>query len=370
MNETPSPSPGQHPCHQCGARLSYAPGTSKLVCEYCGAEQIIQSAQQPAAVEETDYRRFLSETDLSEEQKQQVHTIKCPSCGANSTLRPNLSADRCPYCDTPLVVENRATSTLIKPRYLLPFKIDRTAARQAFRRWLAGLWFAPGTLKLHADNAGKLNGVYVPYWTYDADTLSFYTGERGDDYTERYTETVDGKTVEQTRTHTQWTSVSGSVGHRFDDVLVVASKALPHEQTQALEPWDLHNLTPYDESFLEGFRAETYQVGLEQGFDEARTFMDSVIRRRICADIGGNHQRIHSVNTGYQAVSFKHLLLPIWISAYRYSGKVYRFVINARSGEVQGERPYSWIKISLAVLTAAALAGAIWYLNEVRLGRL
>lgn len=368
MSEPVTAPPEDHRCPQCGARLTYVPGSTKLRCDYCGAEKNIPAVQQSGPIEETDYRRFLSETDLSAEQRLQVHTVKCPSCGAESTLRPNVSADRCPFCDSGLAVQHQATSTIIKPRYLLPFNIDAKAAKQAFSNWLKSLWFAPGGLTLYVDKLERLQGVYVPYWTYDANTRSDYIGERGVDSEERYTEIVDGKTVERTRIRTDWYGVTGCVTHRFDDVLVVASKSLPDQHSRALEPWDLQHLVPYDDGYLSGFRVETYQVGLEEGFGRARTQMGNTISQLICADIGGNHQRIHSVNTDYQDIRFKHILLPIWISAYRYSGKVYRFVINARTGEVQGERPYSWIKITLAVLAASALAGAIWYFVQMRQG--
>ena len=85
--------------------------------------------------------------------------------------------------------------------------------------------------------------------------------------------------------------------------------------------------------------------------------MDARIRVLVCRDIGGDEQRIHSVKTQHDNVTFKHILLPVWISAYRYQNQVYRFLVNARTGEVQGERPYSWVKITLLVLAILAAVG-------------
>jgi hypothetical protein len=199
--------------------------------------------------------------------------------------------------------------------------------------------------------ANAIDGAYIPAWTYDSDTDSDYTGERGDDYTdtETYTDS-EGKTQTRTVTRTRWTSVSGEVELHFDDVLVIASNSLPRKYADALEPWDLDHLVGYRDEYLSGFVAESYQIDLPQGFEIAKEIMSPDIRAAIERDIGGDHQRIGSVDTQYSNTTFKHALLPIWISAYRYNDRTFRFLVNARSGEVQGERPYSVIKILLAIL--------------------
>jgi hypothetical protein len=205
----------------------------------------------------------------------------------------------------------------------------------------------------------KLTGLYIPYWTYDSNTSTDYTGERGDDYrdTETYTTTENGESVSKTRTvtNTRWSSVSGHVDNLFDDVLVVASKSLPERHVEKLEPWELENIQPFNESYLSGFKTESYQVDLKEGFEDAKIKMNEVINSTVCKDIGGDHQRIHSLNTVYNHITFKHILLPIWISAYMYKDKVYRFLINGRTGKVDGERPYSWIKIGLAALVVVVI---------------
>jgi hypothetical protein len=249
----------------------------------------------------------------------------------------------------------------LQPQALLPFQIARDQARISFRQWLGTLWFAPSKLKDYARNDLSLSGMYVPYWTYDADTTTSYRGERGDDYQvqESYRTVENGEEVERTRTvtKTRWTSASGVVSRFFDDVLVLASRSLPHAVTERLEPWDLANLTPYQEAYLSGFRAEMYQIELDQGFERAREIMAPVIRRDIERSIGGDHQRIHAADTRYGGIHFKHILLPVWMSAFRFRDKVYRFVVNGRTGEVQGERPYSAGKIAFAIVLAAALIG-------------
>lgn len=350
-------------CTSCGATLTYAPGSNHLKCQYCSAENEIDTAP-VAQVDENDYQEFLRSAEHNVASMEEVHTVSCTACGASTTLRPNVTSDMCPFCATPLVVTAEQVTSQIKPAYLLPFSIELPNALRLFELWIAKRWFAPGDLKHYAANRDKIAGLYIPYWTYDSATASNYSGQRGTNHTETYTAVENGKRVTRSRTVIRWRPVHGSVHHFFDDVLVVASTSLPEKYATRLEPWDLENLKEFNGSFLAGFKTETYRVGLEEGFEKAKGIMDGTIRELITRDIGGDHQRITSVATSYSGVTFKHILLPVWLSAYRYKGKVFRFMVNGRTGEVQGERPWSVIKISLAVIGALALLGTAWFLLQ------
>ncbi|MEO6306146.1 MAG: hypothetical protein ABIP51_23565, partial [Bacteroidia bacterium] len=161
--------------------------------------------------------------------------------------------------------------------------------------------------------------------------------------------------------HTNWFHASGTVNNSFDDILICASNSLPKKLVQDLEPWDLPELVSYNDQFLAGFVTESYQTELKPGFEEAKQRMLPIIQGTVRSDIGGDTQQIDSISTDYNDISFKHILLPLWISAYKYNEKVYRFTINARTGEVQGERPYSALKIFFFSLAIVAVIGTIIY---------
>src|SRR6218665_168421 len=168
-------------CRECGALLKYAPGTQHLKCEYCGCENEITEAAEVTMVEEIDFEKFLNENS-SDVEKQDITTVKCANCGASTTLKPNITSDNCPFCASALVITGGTTNSIIRPKYLLPFHINQKAAFEEFKKWVKSLWFAPNDLKHYVDNADKLSGMYIPYWTYDSDTVSDYTGQRGDNY--------------------------------------------------------------------------------------------------------------------------------------------------------------------------------------------
>ena len=147
-------------------------------------------------------------------------------------------------------------------------------------------------------------------------------------------------------------------------MLVGATRTLPRAILDRLEPWDLPNLVPYNESYLSGFQSEIYQVDLDEGFEQARGIMDSRIYHAILSDIGGDQQRVNSLETQHAATTFKHVLLPVWSAAFRYNGETYRFVINGRNGKTQGERPYSVVKIVFAALLGISLLGGLGYFMD------
>jgi predicted RNA-binding Zn-ribbon protein involved in translation (DUF1610 family) len=349
------------PCKQCGAKLEYQPGTASQKCPYCGAENAI--AQSAEVIRELDYAAVLRDA-MATAETIDVITVKCQACGAESTKPPNVTSGQCPFCGANIVATG-SSKKAIKPSALLPFDIDHRQAGDLFKTWIQGLWFAPNALRKLARRDSGINGLYCPFWTYDCHVTTHYTGQRGDDYwdMETYTAHENGRSVTRTRQvrRTRWWPASGTVFNRFDDVLVVASESLPRAYAEALEPWDLNKLVPYQDAYLSGFRAESYQVDLPTGFERAKQIMAPAIHQTICADIGGDRQQVSSQDSQYDGIAFKHVLLPVWLSAYRYRNKVYRFLVNARTGEVQGERPWSWAKISLAVIAGIAVAAAIAY---------
>jgi DNA-directed RNA polymerase subunit M/transcription elongation factor TFIIS len=338
-------------CPNCGASLSYKPGTTNLVCQYCNSSfEIKVDVPVEDVQKENDLVAALSSSWQAAQQQGQAYVVKCPACGAETAFEQNIFSSECAFCGSPITVAPDARS-VANPQAVLPFKLERQAAATEFNKWLRKLLFAPNNLKKMA-TSDKFSGIYLPFWTFDAGTQSGYQGQRGEHYYVTERRVVNGKDENVQVMKTRWYFVSGQVQRDFDDILVTASRALPEKYLNRLEPWDLANLAAYDNRFLSGFKAEVSQVNIQDGFKEAKQVMASAIEQDVRRDIGGDEQRVTSIRTQYNGTTYKYILLPVWLSIYRYGSKVYRFVINARTGEVHGERPYSAIKIAIAVIAA------------------
>lgn len=343
------------PCPQCGAVLHYLPGTDRIHCRHCGHQSTIRPVGTP--IREREFRDAL-EALQQQAPAEERRVVKCDGCAAEFTFESAEHAGLCPYCGSPIVAQPDV-HRLVKVQALIPFALDEAAAKLRLQAWLKSLWFAPAGVKKYARGEGGITGVYVPHWTFDAATDSTYVGQRGTIYQvpQSVLVQVQGKMVRRRRmvSKIRWSPVRGRVGRRFDDVLVLASRTLPYDLTSDLTPWLQEALVAYQEEYLSGFRSEAYQIDLAEGFELAVQQMAPVIRADAMRDIGGDAQRIHDIDTRYGDVSFKHILLPVWIAAYRYRNKAYQFVVNGQTGEVQGQRPYSIVKIALAVCFGLAV---------------
>ena len=285
--------------------------------------------------------------------------VQCQSCGAKSIFMPPEVAGRCEFCGVQIVAQPKSADPILAPGGLLPFSVTQQDASAGLKQWLSTRWFAPNGLKQFAQPEA-IHGVYLPFWTYDTSTKTYYTGQRGEHYyvTETYYERdTQGNQVQRTRQvqHTRWYPASGTVLGAFDDLLVPATRSLSTDHLAALEPWGLEQLRPYNPAFLSGFKAQRYQVNLAEGFDEAKEKIAPAIQSDVRLDIGGDEQRIESLNTNYYNVTFKHLLLPVYAGAYQYNGKLFQIVVNGRTGEIQGDRPYSVWKITLLIVVILVL---------------
>lgn len=350
------------PCESCGSSLTFKPGTESLECPHCGHRQTIAATERQ--VEEYDFRDAVTKARRSPPSAlvSGGKSVRCNGCGAETVITGQSA--HCAFCGSPMVVAVETTEAIFVPESLLPFKVEAQKAKAQFDAWVGSRWFAPADLKKRA-RADGMDGVYLPYWTYDSRTSTRYTGKRGEHYyvTETYKD-AEGKTQTRQVQKTRWYPASGTVKVDFDDVLVCASTSLPKKLVEGLEPWDLKDLRPYDPAFLSGFVTERYKVDLETGFERAEERMEPEIEAAIRRDIGGDTQAITSMNVRHQGVTFKHCLLPLWISSFRYGDKIFRFVVNARTGAVSGERPYSAAKITLFVIFLIAVVVGIVFLSR------
>ena len=340
------------PCAACGADVVWNPGADALRCPYCGNTRAVPKAF-GQVVEKPIEEGLRAPRDLGWGVTRK--TVSCQRCGAAGTIAPGMKASRCAFCGTPAVVEASASGNMIRPEGILPFGIDRDRAAGMFRGWLSRLWFRPNDLGEKAA-LEALEGVYIPYWTFDTATHSEWEAEAGTPYTV----SVNGRT----ETRVRWEPASGFLELFFDDLPVAASKGLPRPLLQGLEPFPTKDLVAYDPSFLSGFLAEEYAIDLPDALHEARDRMEAEIRAACARQIPAPMNRNLLVRTAWSGVAYKNALLPIWIAAYDYAGKPFRFLVNGVTGKVSGRAPFSVVKIAFALLAALLVLFVLFTLSR------
>ena len=349
-------------CSNCGAELKYSPGTTAITCDYCGHREEIEL--DPNGFKELELYPYLQEMG-AQSHSEEITMLHCGNCGANQHIEENYKSLHCVYCSMPLVVEDAYTEDWILPGAVLPFQIDQDGSFKIFQDWVKKLWWAPNKLKKAALDPQFTKGLYLPFWTFDAALKASYTGQRGEYYytTETYRDS-QGKTRTRQKRHTRWYPASGTISGFVDDTLIKASQQKSGRIPQKISRWNLKKLQPFHSSFLAGFVTEKYTIPLAQGHLQSKVEAKAIAERWCRQDIGGDTQRISSMNMSLSKETFKHILLPVYVSAYRFKGKEYNFFINGENGAVSGSRPYSFWKIFFAIVFVLALIGTIIYFGN------
>ncbi|WP_436795113.1 hypothetical protein [Actinospongicola halichondriae] len=341
-----------YPCLQCGGELMFDIGVQKLKCPHCGnVQEIIED--EGNVVAEQDFRAALAALrsgaiGRDDDRVAGDKEVVCQNCGGHTTFSGSLTATRCPYCATPIQRDDVHDAPARLPvDGVLPFQVDEKTAKTAIDKWISSRWFAPSEFKKYS-TTGSFSSVYAAYFTYDAFTTTQYRGQRGDNYTV----TVGSGENRRTETRTRWTPRSGVVRDTFDDLPVLANEGFERRRMDALEPWPTGEAKAFSAEYIAGHLCRTYDHDVEECFGSAKQRMDEEIKNTVRRDIGGDKQRISSMSVHYDQLSYKHLLLPIWLLTVIYQQKPFQVFINGMTGEVQGQRPWSKVKIAVAVVAA------------------
>ncbi|HTQ21810.1 hypothetical protein [Mycobacterium sp.] len=344
-----------YPCAACGGQLNFDIGSQKLRCPSCGNYYDIAAPNTP--VRSRELRGAMQQ--LRELQQRQdgpnvtgMREVKCQNCGGTTEFAGSLTATKCPYCATPIQRDDVHNAPARLPvDGLVPFQVDEKQARDLIEKWVTKRWFAPTNFKKYRE-IGAFSSLYTAYFTYDANTDTQYEGERGEDYEVRVGTDDDGDPIYATET--MWYRVSGQVNNNFVDLPVLAndSETLNRKRIKTLEPWPVEQARTYSGEFVAGHLCRTYDKDAEQALPEAQQEMQKAVEQTVRSDIGGDRQRIHQLNTTWNYLGFKHLLLPLWLLTVMYSNRPFQVAINGLTGEVAGDRPWSKVKLAIAITIA------------------
>lgn len=342
-------------CPACGGEAHWNPAKKALVCPFCGTIAPMEPPKEgEGIVPEHDLVAALR--SIPDEKRGWVaerKSVKCQSCQAITVFDPARLAQRCDFCGSSSLIPFDEIKAPIRPESLLEFRLSNSDVRDKIRVWYGNRWFAPNALKARA-LTDTLHGVYLPYWTFDAQVHAQWEAESGYHYyeTESYTDSNGRRQTRQVQ-RTRWEYSSGELDHFFDDELVPASRGVPSDLLRKIEPFPTTtDLKPYDPGYLSGWVVEQYQIDLVAAAQHSRTVMDAKIERLCAAEVPGDTHRNLRVAPDYTGQTFKHLLVPVWVLSYNYGSKTFQVIINGYTGSIAGKHPLSWVKIALAVLAA------------------
>jgi len=342
-------------CPNCGATVVFDPASGKMHCDYCGYSCELPEPEEGHEICEMDFASAVNTASFNwgEEKKQ----VQCKQCGAVTIYDALETAAVCPFCGSTSVMP-AANDDTIAPGAVGPFAITKEQAGERFSKWLKKKWFTPRKAKKNAAPEA-FQGVYLPYWTYDAQTTSNFTARAG------YDKTVKDKDG-RSRTETDWMRVNGVYQEFFDDVTIMASKRQENSGVRSCEPFDFSKLVPYSPQVVAGFVAERYSIGLQEGWEKAQSTIQSHLRSDISDYIrkhwGAEHVESLKFATLYNNITYKYLLVPVWLSSFKYKDKIYLFAVNGQTGKVGGKAPVSAWRVILAILIGAGIITGLYFL--------
>lgn len=353
-------------CPACGGEAQWNPGKHALICPFCGTTSPAQVELTPTGeqiIKEHDLAAALRAIPDSARGWQAKKTsVKCQSCQAVSVFDPERVGQRCDFCGSSALVPYEDIKEAFSPESLLPMKVSESQVRENIRRWYGNRWFAPNKLK-RAALTDTVKGLYIPYWTFDAQVHADWTAESGYYYYETETyQDANGKQQTRQVQKVRWQPSSGSLDHFFDDELVAASRGVQPDLLRKVEPFPTDQLTPYKAGYLSGWVVERYQIDLLGAARHAREVMDRKITSLCAQQVPGDTHRNLNVDTDYSGQTFKHILVPVWLLTYGYGARAFQVVINGYSGAIAGQYPKSWVKILFAVLAALVAVGIFAFL--------
>lgn len=338
----------QFSCPQCGAATAYSAADEGLTCTHCG---YYEPPSQTVVGNRAERIEFTVKTmervahGWGEARKE----LQCQSCAAYTTLATDSLTHTCPFCGSNKVIHHTAPQDVLRPRFLIPFKIEADQCHPIAREWLGQSWMTPKSLQRVAAIA-NFTGIYLPFWTFEATTKANWKAEVGHTKTERYYQ--NGKW--RTRTKTVWKWESGRVTLPIKDLLIDGTSRVSTVLLTQVKNYNLHELTPYEPKFLAGFQAQAYDISLEIAWEKARHTMREDTRQACRNQASTSKIRNFQMSLDFNDEGWRYILLPMYLAVYQFDNQSFQVMVNGQTGAISGQRPVDWSKIWLAI--AALLA--------------
>jgi predicted RNA-binding Zn-ribbon protein involved in translation (DUF1610 family) len=342
-------------CPNCGATVAYDVSAGGIACEYCGYVAPIHAVHVGKTANENEFTLdTVTRSELGWGEKRQV--LHCDSCGAELSIPYGALTNTCAFCGSNQVNVTVSLDEDLRPRFLIPFKVTSDRSKILVKEWLVKGWLHPDDLAA-GTIINRLSGVYLPFWTFDTKIDAKWRAQVGYEKTERYYDVHEKRW--ETRRHIEWRWEEGQVHLTIDDFLVSGSS--PERVSQRIlnriYPYRMSDLVTYEPDFLAGWQAQAYETTLTEAWKTGKVEIREKAKQACRQEIASPHIRNFSMSADFEDESWRYILLPVYLAAYRSGEETYQVMVNGQTGEVAGQKPVAWWKVWLAI--AALLSPGI-----------
>ncbi len=347
----------EYKCPCCGGAIAFDVDTQNLKCPYCDTEfepETLRSYDEDLNnASEDDFKWDTSAgAEWSEGEADGIRIYVCNSCGGEIIGDETLAATKCPYCDNPVVMKGQFAGAL-KPDYVIPFKLDKKAAKEGLMKHLKGKRLLPKVFK-DENHIDEIKGMYVPFWLFDADADA--------DARYRATRVRSWSDPNFIYTKTSFFSVTrgGSIG--FDKIPVDGSEKMADDLMESIEPFDFSQAVDFQTAYLAGYFADKYDVDAEESISRANARLRNTAEQAFASTVIGYSTVVPEfVSVRLKNSSAKYALYPVWLLNTTWEGKKYTFAMNGQTGKFVGDLPLDKKAYARWLLGLTGIIGAITF---------
>lgn len=354
----------EYKCPSCGGAIEFDSHSQKMKCPYCDTEFDLETLKKydEQLSKEAEQKDDISDwqTDpgkqWQEGETDGMNVYTCKSCGGEIVSDENTGATSCPYCGNPVILTERFRGAL-RPDMVIPFKLDKKAAKEAYYKHIKGRPLLPKVFR-RENHIDEIKGIYVPFWLFDADVAA--------DTRYKATKVRIWSDSDYDYTETSYYSVDRSGNMSFVSVPVDGSSRMPDDLMESIEPYKVADAVEFQTAYLSGYLADKYDVDAQQSTDRARERMKESAQDVLRDTVKGYASVIpENTNVRISGGDAKYALYPVWILNTTWRGKKYIFAMNGQTGRMTGDLPVDngaytrWLLGLTAVFSIAAYLVAL-----------
>ncbi len=344
----------EYKCPCCGGAIAFDSKSQKMKCPYCDTEfepETLKHYDEELKNEQEDDMQWegTAGTEWREDETSGLRSYVCRSCGGEIVGDETTVATTCPFCDNPVVMTEQVSGSL-KPDYVIPFKLDKKAAKEALKRHYGGKKLLPKIFK-DENHIDEVKGVYVPFWIFDADA------EANIRYRATRVRAWSDSNYHYTKTDFFAVSRGGTLG--FSAVPVDGSTKMPDDLMESIEPFDLSEAVDFQTAYLAGYLADKYDVNAEQSIERANERIKKSTAEAFAETVRGYSTVIPEASSvRLQNGKTKYGLFPVWLLNTTWKGEKYTFAMNGQTGKLVGDLPLDKDAYRKRLLTLGGIISA------------